>query len=406
VNASNTGMAEVVEDIAGNENETSVTAEEINAITGVSGAREGVDYTQSLAEGTYGENTAPTVGEIQVIIDAENANVDGMSAVKEDILGNADDKPATATQINAIKGVSGAREGVDYAMVLNNGTYVDIENPTVAEIQAVISAYNRELDEKAAKADTASRGELSAPVAVSVLDNDNEDYLDHTTLQITGTESPGESLVVKGEGTWSIEDGKILFTPEVEFVFDPTPISYSLENNEGERLSNAQVEVNYAGFVREDKVITSDLKEPVVIDVLKNDNGDLNVSSVQIVVPEGFMDEHEGVVFEKSAVAYGKKLVVPTEGTWSVNLNGTITYVAEVNVTVEPTPIAYRVFDKTENKYLNEGNITIKKSVVAGENDTSCQTSDSIPVFTKIGLGILAGLGSIFGLFFFRREKK
>jgi len=62
--------------------------------------------------------------------------------VIEDIAGNADGKPATAEQINAIKGVSGAIDGVDYSSAFEAGTYEDRKNPTAQEIQAVIDGLN------------------------------------------------------------------------------------------------------------------------------------------------------------------------------------------------------------------------------------------------------------------------
>ena len=64
------------------------------------------------------------------------------TAVVEDIAGNADNTPASAAQINAIEGVSGAKEGIDYAAALAEGSYTDRAHPTAEEIQAVIDAKN------------------------------------------------------------------------------------------------------------------------------------------------------------------------------------------------------------------------------------------------------------------------
>ena len=347
--------------------------------------------------------------EVQSMIDSVNASIEGTNEVTEDILGNENEVAATSEQINAIDGVDGAREDVDYTSALQDATYEDPENPTVEEIQAVIDAVNRELDSNAAVPDKESGVSLKTPVTVNVLENDNLDRLDKDTIQIEGTKNPGDSLVVEGEGVWSIEDGKVVFTPEEGFVYDPTPIKYSLATLEGERLATAKVEVNYEGHVRDDVEVTSDLSKPVVIDVLKNDNGDLDVSSVEIVIPEGFMEEHEGAVFQKSAIRKsGKKLVVPNEGTWSVDdKDGNITFVKEIGLSKEPTPISYRVFDRAKDAYLEAGTITIRKAVVAGVNDTNgCQKSDSVPVLSKIGMTLTGILGALFGLFLFRKERK
>nr|WP_321229258.1 T9SS type A sorting domain-containing protein [uncultured Psychroserpens sp.] len=62
--------------------------------------------------------------------------------VVEDILGNTNGINITADQLNSINGVSGAIEGVNYTTALSNGTFVDENNPTAAEIQAIINQVN------------------------------------------------------------------------------------------------------------------------------------------------------------------------------------------------------------------------------------------------------------------------
>ena len=251
--------------------------------------------------------------------------------------------------------------------------------------------------------DVLSNVELNTTGTVPVLANDQVDAIDISTLQITGTKNPGESLVVEGEGVWSIEsDGSISFTPEADFVNDPADIAYSVEDKYGVRRPDVTVTVNYIANVRED-VKVGNLNKPVTVNVLANDNGDLNVSTVKIVLPEGFMDKHPDAVLS----ADGKRLKVPTQGTWTVNPDGTITYIVEKGSRyVNPTPISYSVEDNNGNELSTSTLITLRKTVVAGVDDLSeCQTSDSVPVFTKIGLGLLAMIGSIFGLFLFRKER-
>ncbi|WP_406947844.1 Ig-like domain-containing protein [Psychrobacter fjordensis] len=45
----------------------------------------------------------------------------------------------------------------------------------------------------------------------------------------------GKSVIVAGEGTWSVDGttGAITFTPEAGFTGDPTPISYTVDDNTG-----------------------------------------------------------------------------------------------------------------------------------------------------------------------------
>ncbi|WP_299332858.1 T9SS type A sorting domain-containing protein [uncultured Psychroserpens sp.] len=66
---------EVIEDIAGNINNISITASQLNSISGVSGAIDGVNYTTALDNGTYADENSPTALEIQFIIDLVNASL-------------------------------------------------------------------------------------------------------------------------------------------------------------------------------------------------------------------------------------------------------------------------------------------------------------------------------------------
>ena len=267
---------------------------------------------------------------------------------------------------------------------------------------------------------------------VHVLDNDKVDALDIATMQITGTDAVGDSLVVEGEGEWSIDSSyNIVFTPEVGFEYDPTDITYSVENIYGVRQAAVNVNFNYLPRAREDRRF-ADLSQPVIVKVLDNDNGDLNVSSIQLVLPEGFTDLHPDATFldsypelslfkdvnrigvvnkiEKTTqIASGPNTIlsVPGQGVWNSNTDGTVTYRAYKEFTdVEPTPISYKVFDKAGNLAVTDAIIKIVKSVVAGVSATEdCQTSDSVPVLSKIGIGLTSVLGTLFGLFLFRREK-
>lgn len=65
--------------------------------------------------------------------------------VIEDIAGNANGVNVTAEQLNAIEGVSGAIDGVNYTTALQNGTFVDPNNPTEEEIQLIIDQVNATL---------------------------------------------------------------------------------------------------------------------------------------------------------------------------------------------------------------------------------------------------------------------
>jgi CshA-type fibril repeat protein len=141
----------------------------------------------------------------------------------------------------------------------------------------------------------------------------------------------GKTITVPNEGVWSVNDlGVVSFTPEDDFSFVPTPIGYTVENNNG-LISNVGTIILAEGgvsVVANDDAGTANGAEPVVIDVLANDSGDINRSSVRIVTPEG--DEVQ-------------TYTVPNEGTWSVGEDGSITFTGEIGFVGTPTPIQYIV---------------------------------------------------------------
>ena len=92
---------------------------------------------------------------------------------------------------------------------------------------------------------------LGQPVTVSVLDNDSdpENNIDPTTVMIIDPETglPVTSLVVPGEGAWTVDPatGDITFTPEPGFVGDPTPILYTVTDTTGLVSNPSKVMIDY-----------------------------------------------------------------------------------------------------------------------------------------------------------------
>ena len=243
-------------------------------------------------------------------------------------------------------------------------------------------------------------------VTISVFNNDELSEYDRETLQIIGTNNMGDSLVIEGEGTWSItSEYDIVFTPQIGFENDPSDISYSLENNYGERVDTARITVNYESLIRTDRRI-ADLSQPITIEVLENDNGDLNVSSVRIELPESFIERYPSTMLSDD----GRQLIVPGEGTWSVNADGTITYIAEEgSLIVEPTPISYSVATMDGTRLETNETITLNQSVVADVSDTVevCEDIEekSIPLYGNWSLLFIILLSSLLGMSSLRSDK-
>ncbi|MGB8814062.1 MAG: hypothetical protein WCC57_12870, partial [Paracoccaceae bacterium] len=87
------------------------------------------------------------------------------------------------------------------------------------------------------------------PVTLNILTNDSDPdgVLDPASVRIVGGIGDGRSLVVAGEGTWTVNPttGAITFTPQNGYTGDPTPIRYTVADNDGNPSNPATVTVDY-----------------------------------------------------------------------------------------------------------------------------------------------------------------
>lgn len=92
-------------------------------------------------------------------------------------------------------------------------------------------------------------GNPTGPVTLSVLDNDEPNAdLDPATIQFAGTANPGDPLV-SAEGTWSVDGGTgiVTFTPAPNFLGNPTPVGYTVDDIFGRTSDEATITITYAG---------------------------------------------------------------------------------------------------------------------------------------------------------------
>ncbi|MFJ3959309.1 Ig-like domain-containing protein, partial [Arthrobacter sp. NPDC090010] len=192
-------------------------------------------------------------------------------------------------------------------------------------------------------------------VKVPVLGNDKGD-LDPTTVKITDPSGqPVDSLTVPGEGVWTVDPatGDITFTPENGFTGNPTDIAYTVKDKAGNE-TGAKVHVTYLPEATDDESLNNKQGSTVTVPTLGNDKGDLDPSTVKI------KDKDGNPVSE---------LVVPGEGTWSVNPeNGEITFAPEDGFTGNPTDIAYTVKDRAGNETGAKVHVTYLPEAVNDES--------------------------------------
>ncbi|WIB77535.1 hypothetical protein DEJ28_00120 [Curtobacterium sp. MCPF17_002] len=188
----------------------------------------------------------------------------------------------------------------------------------------------------AARADDARDNTIGAPVAVDVTGNDSAN-VDPRTVRLRGADgSAVTTLVVPGEGTWTVDadTGVVTFTPERGYTGNPAPVEYTVDDGQG-HSSTASVQVGYTPTAADDATVAPTIGEPVTVDVLANDSAGIERTSVTL------SDEDDNAT---------RTLVVDGEGTWTVAADtGEITFTPEDGFTGNPTAIRYNAGDAFEN---------------------------------------------------------
>jgi uncharacterized repeat protein (TIGR01451 family) len=199
--------------------------------------------------------------------------------------------------------------------------------------------------------DSSTGNTTGTAVTVNVLANDTTgDTPVPSTVQIVGTPGPGVSLAVPGQGAWSVNTttGAITFTPAAGYTGDPTPIQYTVQDNDGNTSNAATVTIDYVQFPPV-AVNDSSLNNPpgqVTLNVTANDtdpNNDLDPSTVDL---------------DPATAGRQTMRAVASEGLWQVDSAGNVTFIPNVGFAANPTSITYTVADKT-GLVSNAATITI-----------------------------------------------
>ncbi len=214
-------------------------------------------------------------------------------------------------------------------------------------------------------------------VSIDVLDGDADadGTVDPTTVSLVTpsgatdvvTDANGDVIgfEVPGEGVWSVDEtnGEVTFAPEPGFANEPTPIRYTVADNDGLRSNQATISVSYIlPPVAQDDVSAGNPVGPVTVDLVADDtdpDGTVDPTRVSLVTPTGAT----GVVTDANGDVIG--FAVPGEGTWAVNeSSGEATFTPEPGFVGDPTPVDYTVRDD-DGLLSNVATITIGYADVA-----------------------------------------
>ncbi len=190
----------------------------------------------------------------------------------------------------------------------------DAVTATVTVTYAPVAVADRDLDNV-----------IGSPVTVPVLDNDSGD-LDPASVRFIGGST---TLTVAGQGVWSIDPatGAITFTPDAGLRGNPDPVRYQADGN-GVTVETT-VTVSYVPVAADDVSRGNRPGTAVTVDVLGNDTGNFDLTSLRLVDP--------------ASGARVTTLVVPGEGRWIAGSDGRVTFTPQAGFTGDPTPARYEI---------------------------------------------------------------
>jgi CshA-type fibril repeat protein len=205
--------------------------------------------------------------------------------------------------------------------------------------------------------DDGGAGTTGEDIIIDIVNNDNGGTfaLDATTVTLTPpagvtgivtVDGDVIGFVIPGEGTWSVDEstGEVTFSPEDGYVGDPTPIEYTIEDEQGNETTS-EISINYPPVANDDHV-TADRDEVINLDVLANDQNTtdpLDPTTVRLIGPDG----------NETEILY-----VLNEGTWTVEMNGSVTFEPDFDFSGDAT-MSY-IVRETNGDVSNEATITIR----------------------------------------------
>ncbi len=206
------------------------------------------------------------------------------------------------------------------------------------------STYTPTIDPVSPNADPdGSSGPQGIPQTIDVLANDAAGDpavpLDPSSLTLLDADgAPTASVVVPGEGSYSVSAGRIVFVPEPGFLGTATPVPYRVADRNG-TTAQSTVTPTVTPVTRPD-ASTGPQGLAQSVDPLANDTRDpaITLDPTTLVLLDPVDQEPRSVV------------VVPGQGTYTV-ADGRITFQPLPGFTGAATPIAYRVDDAGSNSF-------------------------------------------------------
>ncbi|MGC3994262.1 MAG: tandem-95 repeat protein [Propionicimonas sp.] len=280
--------------------------------------------------------------------------------------------PATGTvSFDPLPSFTGASTSVQYQVTDSFG------HDTTAYLTVTVGAASKAVDDSATTPQNVTV-QIATPLANDTAGDDGAGVpgtLDPTSVVLTSADAThsGRTLVVDGEGTWTIDPvtGVPTFDPDADFVGTTTAVQYAVTDSHGTTAKaswtivvtpitpTADDDTNHAPYGTLSVTTT-------VLD------GDLPGAASAPLVPGSVVITTAGVS------ADGKTLVVDDEGTWTVHADGTITFAPETGFHGEATPVDYTVSD--QNGTTASATLTVTIGEPPAATDDYPTTPQGVPV--------------------------
>lgn len=286
---------------------------------------------------------------------------------------------------NPVSSFSGTATPVTYQVTDSLG------NDSTATITMTVTAITPTAN------DDSARTPHDTPAVVDVLANDQAGAgaaLVSSTLRLLDPLSgmPVTRVVVPGEGTWTVVNGKLRFAPVADFAGSGTPMRYVVEDVNGTRAeATVTMVVEAPGATSPTAASTTD-GEPVTVDVL----GNVTPAGGETLLPDTVCVRPASVVVNATPRGAGKAADTCVEeytlkgvGTWVANTDGTVTF-APVAGFHGTAAIDFQVKDTAGSTYSDT--LAIDVASPAAQAAGSAPASGSTPVEVT-GSSVLAATG-------------
>jgi len=222
----------------------------------------------------------------------------------------------------------------------------------------------------------------------------------------TGSDTDGDGdidkVVVPGEGIWTVDStGKVTFVPDAGLVGNPTPLSYTVKETNGDKSNQATLSVIY------------DSKRPIaVVDKIRVTHYGSNIGTVidNDIAGVGLKSAHtyqlvdkklEGRRLEKSVLhtrydntilVQENKTIKTLHGTVSMALDGTYIYTPDADYN-GPDEFDYMIIDTVGQK--DPAVVDVDVDCASSQTSDGGDALDSMSIFMLLLLTVLIGLYSI-----------